>query len=53
MSDSLDAAGFLALVILLVCAARLFVRKSAVITFFTLTLVPLGQNVAYIQGWSS
>jgi anion transporter len=50
MSASLNAWGFLAWVILLVCGARLFVRKSAVVTFFTLTLVPLGQNVGIHPG---
>jgi hypothetical protein len=50
MSGSLNAWGFLAWVILLVCGARLFVRKSAVVTFFTLTLVPLGQNVGIHPG---
>jgi anion transporter len=41
---------FLAAVIALVCCARLFLRKSAVVTFFTLTLVPLAQDLAIHPG---
>jgi di/tricarboxylate transporter len=41
---------FLTAVIVLVCCARLFLRKSAVVTFFILTLVPLAQDIAIHPG---
>lgn len=49
-SVSLSPLAFLASGFLLVCAARVFARKSAVVTFFTLTVVPLGQDIGIHPG---
>jgi DASS family divalent anion:Na+ symporter len=49
-SFSFGPLAFLMAVILLVCVARLFLRKSSVVTLFSLTTVPLGQNAGIHPG---
>jgi anion transporter len=49
-SFSLGPLSFLAAVLLLVGFARLFIRKAAVVTFFTLTLLPSGQDFGIHPG---
>jgi anion transporter len=49
-SYSIGPLTFFSFTILLVCFARLFVRKSVVVTFFTVTLVPLGQSIGIHPG---
>jgi anion transporter len=49
-SFSLNPTTFLVAVVLVVCCARFFLRKAAVVTFFTLTLAPLGQEMGIHPG---
>jgi len=47
---SFGSLGFFTTVTLMVCIARLFLRKSAVVILFTLTLVPLAKNMGIHPG---
>lgn len=47
---SLGPLTFLALVVVLVNVARLFIRKATVVTFFIITMVPIGQGLGIHPG---